>query len=188
MTQLWLVRHGQTAWNIEGRFQGQADPPLNATGWDQARALVPQLVGISFAALYSSDLQRAHTTARVIADSLGLPVNLEPGLREINQGEWEGMLSVDIRERFAEAWLARQRDPLNARAPGGESIAEVAERVWATVDGIVLRHPHRPILLVSHGLALATIICRARGLPLAEAHEYIPDNCAPDVVDWPPPH
>jgi alpha-ribazole phosphatase len=184
VTRLWLVRHGQTAWNLEGRYQGQADPPLNPTGWEQAQALRGQLAGQRFEAVYSSDLQRALTTARVLADSLGLPVRAEPGLREIRLGEWEGLLQSEIETRYAEAWLSRRADPVRARAPGGESAEEVAERVWAAADQIAARHPGGHVLVVSHGLALAALVCRARGLPLERVYEMVPENCQVEVVDW----
>jgi broad specificity phosphatase PhoE len=182
--RLWLIRHGQTAWNLEGRYQGQADAPLNATGWEQARAVAARLAGKRYDAIYSSDLQRALTTAEVIGEAVGLRVRRHPGLREVRLGRWEGMLAVDIQRDYAEAWLARQRDPANARPPGGESAAEVAQRVWAAVDEIVTAHPGGAIIVVSHGLAVATVLCRARGVPLAEVYTLIPDNCQPETVVW----
>jgi alpha-ribazole phosphatase len=181
MTRLWLVRHGQTAWNLEGRHQGQADPPLNATGWEQARALIPRVRGLGIEAIYSSDLERAYTTARVLGEALGLPVRREPGLREINQGAWEGMLADDIRRQYAAEWARRREDPLHARAPGGESVAEVAARVGEVIERIQRDHPGGNVLIVSHGLSLATILCRAKGIPLAEAFDHIPENC--DLVE-----
>ena len=183
----YVLRHGQTDWNLEGRHQGQADPPLNATGWEQARSAAAQLSSIPLEAAYSSDLERARDTARVIADALQLPVQVHTGLREMNQGAWEGMLAADIRRDYADAWAKRQHDPLNAQPPGGESVAQVAERVWRAVDEIVARHPRGPLLIVSHGLSLATIVCRANGAPLSAAFEHIPDNCAPRAVEWPGP-
>jgi 2,3-bisphosphoglycerate-dependent phosphoglycerate mutase len=187
MTQLWLIRHGQTAWNLEGRYQGQADPPLNATGWAQAKSLVARLAGVDFQAIYSSDLQRAHDTAAILAESRGMPVHIHTGLREVRLGAWEGMLAGDIQARFADAWLERQRDPLNARPPGGESLSDVAGRVWDAVNEITRMHRKGPLLLVSHGLALAVVTCRAKDVPLEQAYLKIPDNCTPIVVDWPSP-
>ena len=96
MTEIWIVRHGQTDWNVEGRYQGQADRPLNAVGLAQAQQAAEQLRGRDFAAIYSSDLQRARVTAEIIAGQLGLPVQVDRRLREVNQGEWEGLLTADI--------------------------------------------------------------------------------------------
>ena len=186
MTRLWLIRHGETDWNIEGRWQGQAPhaPPLNAAGRAQSEALVEQLNSHVFDALYSSDLLRAAQTAAIVGARLGLRVQVEPRLREINQGEWEGMLGRDIARVYPAAWAARERDPASARPPSGESVVEVAARAWAAADAITRQHPGGAVLVVSHGLLLATLICRARGLPLRDAHSLIPANARPDIIDW----
>ena len=177
MTQLYLIRHGQTDWNVEGRYQGQTDMPLNAVGRVQAEALAHQLAGTQFKGVYSSE---------VIAASLGLIVQLDRRLREINQGAWEGQLVSDIAANYQAAWGDRTQDPLNARAPGGESVAEVAARLAEAAEAIARAHPVGPVLVVSHGLALATLICQARRRPLAEAYQAIPQNGQPEAIEWPP--
>ncbi|GAB4455272.1 MAG: alpha-ribazole phosphatase [Anaerolineales bacterium] len=184
MTQFCLVRHGQTDWNLEGRYQGQSDVPLNEKGRAQAKALAEQLKGQTFAAIFSSDLMRARDTAEVIANQLGLPVQIEPRLREINQGEWEGVLAADIKARYAEIWSQRTMDPANVRPPGGETVSEVAERVYAALDDIARRYPRENVLVVSHGLSIATAICRVRGIPVGQAYTVIPDNVQPVWMDW----
>jgi alpha-ribazole phosphatase len=184
MTRLILVRHGETDWNVAGRYQGQADPPLNANGQARAKALAAQLAGTRIEAIYSSDLQRARETAEIIARRLGLTVKLDRRLREINQGEWEGLLVTEVTARYPLEWAARENDPLGARAPGGESVVEVAARVWAAADEIARAHPVGPVLIVSHGLALATLLCRVRGVPLQQARDLILDNAKPEMIKW----
>lgn len=185
MTRLWLVRHGQTDWNLQGRYQGQTDPPLNATGVQQAELAAQMLCGRKYAALYSSDLQRARATAEIIGRQLGLEVIVDQRLREVNLGAWEGMLVDDIQAQYPEEWEARQRDRLRFRVPGGgESVMDVAERMWPAVDDLACRHPGQDIILVSHGLALATILCRVQDVPLARARELIPDNAQPNCIVW----
>jgi len=184
MTELWLVRHGLTDWNLEGRYQGQSDAPLNETGMAQARQLAEKLAGVRFEALYSSDLQRARQTADILANHLGLKVRLDHRLREICQGEWEGQLVGDIMSRYAAEVEKRRADPYGARPPGGESVSEVAARVWAAVDDICQRHPAGKVLVVSHGLALATFIARAKGAPLAQVYSLIPENAEAKIVEW----
>jgi alpha-ribazole phosphatase len=186
MTLLYLVRHGQTDWNIEGRYQGQTDLPLNAAGRAQAASLSQQLAGVAFTAAYSSDLRRARETAEILAAPAGLAVQLDRRLREINLGAWEGQLMAEIVSRYPAEWAERLRDPLNARSPGGESVAEVARRTAEAAAAIVLAHPVGPVLVVSHGVALATLLCQARRQPLAEAYQVIPCNGDPEVVAWPP--
>ena len=110
MTPLWLVRHGETDWNLAGRWQGQSPhaPPLNPVGQAQAEALLTQLNGFVFDAVYSSDLLRALQTAEIAAAKLRLPVQIEPRLREINQGKWEGMLGSDVARQYPAEWAARE--------------------------------------------------------------------------------
>jgi broad specificity phosphatase PhoE len=184
MTRLCLVRHGQTDWNLEGRYQGQSDVPLNANGRAQARSLAQQLQGQPFIAVYTSSLQRAKDTADLVAAAVHLPVTPEPRLAEINQGEWEGQLINVIKARYAELWRQRTIDPASVRPPGGETVAEVAGRVYAALNDMAHLYPVGPVLVVSHGLALATVICKVRGLPVGQAYTVIPDNAKPLWVDW----
>ena len=184
MTQLILLRHGVTDWNLTGRYQGQADPPLNAEGRRQAEALANQLAGLRLEAIYSSDLRRAYDTAQTVAARLRLAVTVEPRLREVNQGAWEGMVHADILAQYPQEWAARERDPLHSRPPGGESVVEVATRVWAAAADIAREHPAGLVLVVSHGLALACLLVKAWALPLAEARLHIPENATPIPIVW----
>ncbi len=168
MTDIWLVRHGQTDWNLTGRWQGQAPhaPGLNDMGRAQALALQNQLKDIKISAIYSSDLLRARQTAELIAEPLGLTVTLELRLREINLSVWEGMLSNDVEVQYPQELAERARDPFHTRAPQGESPLEVAERVIAAVDAIATKRQDESVLIVSHGVSLAVIICHAQGVPV----------------------
>lgn len=184
MTQLCLVRHGQTDWNRIGRYQGQSDVPLNANGHAQAASLVAQLKEQTFAAIYASDLMRARETAEPIAKEIGLPVQLDMRLREINQGKWEGQLVDDIKARYADLWAQRTGDPASVRPPGGETVGEVAARVHVALDDIARLHPTGTVLVISHGLSIATAICRTRGIPVGQAYTVIPDNVQPVWMEW----
>ena len=184
---LWLVRHGQTNWNLEGRYQGQADVPLNEAGWAQARALLTEWPARDFAAIYSSDMRRALDTAQLIGAHLNLPVEIDRRLREVGLGLWEGMVVGDIQAKYAAEWLERTSDPLNARPPGGETLAEVAVRAWAAADDLARAHDSREVVVVAHGLTLAAIRVRALSLPLEVAYAHVPDNCRPERVEWTAP-
>jgi broad specificity phosphatase PhoE len=184
MTHLWLVRHGQTDWNLAGRYQGQADPPLNAYGEAQAEAVAAWLEAQPIKAIYCSDLQRARRTAEIIVRRLKAVIQVDPRLREIDLGQWEGMLADDIQVRFPDAWAWRKREPLQATAPGGEALLAVAARVWATADDITRAYPRGVVLVVSHGLALATLLCRARSIPLKQAYHFVPDNTRVEMIEW----
>jgi broad specificity phosphatase PhoE len=184
MSCLCLIRHGQTNWNLEGRYHGQRDVPLNETGRAQARALALQLQDQPFSSIYSSDLQRARETAEIIAEAIHVPIMLEPRLREINQGDWEGQLVETIKDRYTGLWLERIIDPINVRPPRGETVGEVAERVYSALDDIAKIFTTRPVIICSHGLALATVICKYRNLSIRHAYTMIPDNTTPVWVDW----
>ena len=185
MTELWLVRHGQTDWNLTGRWQGQASdaPGLNETGHRQALGVSEKMNGVKISAIYSSDLLRARQTAEAIAVPLGLPVILEPRLREINLGVWEGMASEDIEAQYPQELADRARDPFYTPAPNGESPSEVAERVHKAVNEIADRYRNEPVLIVGHGISLAVIICHAMGFPVGDVYQHIPDNAKPYRVD-----
>lgn len=184
--QLWLVRHGQTDWNLAGRFQGHADVPLNDTGRRQAGDLRHLLSGQRFDALYVSDLKRARQTAEPLIELSRRPPRLDRRLREVHHGSWEGLLRHEIIERFPEIWAERARAPHLARPPGGETIVEVAGRVASAMDEIASRHRGGRVLVVSHGVALATALCRVGRQPLQGVLDQIPSNAEPCVVTWPP--
>lgn len=185
MTEIWLVRHGQTDWNLAGRYQGHLDIPLNEAGLEQARRLAEKLAGETFSAVYCSDLQRARVTAETVAAHLGLAVIPLAGLREINQGDWQGRYLVDVREEFGEPDPSAGEEMLHERAPGGESVAEVAARMKLAADCIAAEHPGGRVLVVTHGLALATLLCQARRIPLQQVYQQIPDNTVVEVINWP---
>jgi broad specificity phosphatase PhoE len=188
MTRFCLVRHGQTAWNLEGRYQGQSDIPLNAAGLEQARELARTLQNVRFDAVYSSDLVRALETANtIIALHDHLQVHVDPRLREINQGEWEGVQIEEIRTQYAHLWQARQVDPVNLRPPGGETVGEVFQRMHSALDEIARLFQGGNVLVVSHGLALATILCFTQGFPIGQAYQHIPDNSVPNWISWQSP-
>jgi broad specificity phosphatase PhoE len=185
MTRVCLVRHGQTDWNLEGRYQGQSDVELNNSGKAQAQKLKDILAGSTFNAVYASDLSRAVETARVIAEPRSLEVNIEARLREINQGEWEGLLVTTIKQHYEKLWHQRFGNPADVRPPGGETVEEVARRVYAALDDITAQYPHGSVLVVSHGLSIATVICKKEHIPVGLAYQRIPENAEPVWVTWP---
>lgn len=179
MARLFLIRHGETDWNVEGRWQGHADVPLNAWGRQQALRMARNLAQRGLIAIYSSDLARARQTAEILAQTVGLPVFLDRRLREIDQGDWEGLLVTEIQARYAMLFQKRCQDPWNIAPPGGESGLQVQTRVLAVINDILYTHPQGNIAVVSHGFALALIIAHYRGQPLSNVWDLIPDNCEP---------
>jgi alpha-ribazole phosphatase len=182
MTTLILIRHGETDWNIEGRYTGQSDIPLNAHGIQQAASLASSLSEEKINAIYSSDLQRASETAEHIRVGSNIPLYLDSRLREIHQGEWEGLHFEEIRKRYRQAWERRKNSPLDVAPPGGETVGEVRLRVLKAVREIINRHSQETIAIVSHGLALAIIKAEANNLPIEVVWDHIPMNASPEYL------
>ena len=160
-----LIRHGQSTWNREHRIQGQLDPPLSEEGRSQAERLGHRLAGRRFAGFYSSDLKRAFETAQAIGAATGLQAEPTPGLREIYLGEWEGLRTEELAQRFPEAWARWTEDPDWDHVAGGEGSALFEARVASTLDGILERHPHGDVLVVTHGGLIQVELHRIFGRP-----------------------
>ena len=151
VTRVLAIRHGETAWNVDTRIQGQLDIPLNLTGRSQARRLALALADEDIDAVYSSDLLRALETARAVSAGSGRAIVTDTGLRERGFGEFEGMTFKEIEERWpeqSERW--RRRDP--AFGPrGGEVLADFYARCVDTVTRLAGAHPGQTIAVVAHG-------------------------------------
>ena len=177
-TTIVLARHGETDWNRDGRFQGQADPPLNEHGREQARQLGDQLAGQRFAALYTSPLRRAHETAEIVAGRLGLAVEPVHDLQEIDVGSWSGLTRDEVASRFPAAyqrWLA-----FVAGWDDGESYDDLAQRVVPAVLRLANRHPGDRLLVVTHGGPIRVLQAHAEGLTYGESRRRssVLANCA----------
>lgn len=170
-TELILVRHGETAWNRQRRMQGQTDTPLSDIGRAQAKALGQRLATRSFAALYSSDLERAWETAAAIAQACGHNIVSEPRLRERTFGIFEGLTYEEMTQRYpAEHARFSQREPDYA-VPGGESPRQFFERSLACLDAIARAHAGETVVAVTHGMVLDTLYRAANNLPLQVKRE-----------------
>jgi broad specificity phosphatase PhoE len=160
MTVVVLVRHGATEWNESKRAQGQADIPLSARGHAQAKEIARELAGLDIAAVYSSDLVRAVDTARAIAAEHDLEVSVDPGFREVDQGEWTGLTTSEIKARWPELWGPARH--YTAR-PGGESPAHVRERALGALARVARAHPDETVVVVSHGGTIRWLSAEALG-------------------------
>ena len=183
-TRFVLIRHGETDYNAEGRWQGaRSDPPLNATGRAQSEAIADTLAGRSIDALYTSPQLRARETAGTVARRLGLePVVLED-LREMDHGEWEGRTRAEILARWAPEFEAFEADPLHVRRPGGDSYGDLADRVWPVLDRLAERHRGKTVALVTHGGPVRLILSRVLDRPLTERGEFGVDNASVFTVE-----
>jgi len=164
---LILVRHGETDWNRTGRCQGISDVVLNDNGRKQALELGLCLKGEKISAVYSSDLARAISTAEEIARHHGLIVEIDSDLREMDQGDFEGLLFTEIRERYAEIMSEWRDNPETLRIPSGETLAEVRERALRAFERLSGRHDGETIVAVSHNLTITTLLCEFTGVGLS---------------------
>lgn len=180
--RLCLVRHGETAWNTERRLQGHIDIPLNDNGLAQAEATARSLSGHAFAALYSSDLQRARQTAAAITRRHGLDAAHDARLRERHYGFFQGLTYDEAERRHPEFYRRfKARDPALAFPECGESLGAFAARVRAALDDIVGRHVGETVLVVTHGgvLDIAHRIVAAK--PLDSVRDFAIPNAA---LNW----
>jgi broad specificity phosphatase PhoE len=166
VTEFLLVRHGESEWNREGRWQGHADPPLSDEGRRQARALAETLAPVEPTAVYTSDLARARETGEIVAERLGLPLRAMPALREIDVGEWQGLTRAEIEERYPGA--------ADRGWEQGETQEELAARVLPALLEISRDHPRDRVVVVAHGGPVRTVAAQAAGLSALEHRRLHP--------------
>ncbi len=160
-----LVRHGETIWNQENRWQGQADTPLSQTGYDQARQLARrfQNEGQRVQALYTSDLRRARNTADILGQALGVRPIEATAWREMDIGTWSGLTTAEVATRHAEEW-ARLRQGEDLPRGGGETFAQFQGRLVQSSQQFIRDHRGAQILVVTHGGAVRAFLLHCRGL------------------------
>ncbi len=183
---LYLLRHGETDWNVEQRIQGVSDTALNEVGVAQAEALACALRGCSIACVYTSPLRRARRTAEIVARALDAPLLEEAGIAELNQGELEGAAFRHLHQTHPEFMEVWQNHPAEARMPGGESLPELQERAWAAMECLLEAHESEVIAAVSHNLAIITILCNILGAELNGFRRLRQHNAAMNIVEHTP--
>ena len=172
---LFVFRHGETDWNREGRLQGHTDTSLNATGLAQAKALAEQLRAHRLEAVLSSDLLRARTTARIVAETIGLPLFTESGLREVDVGAAEGLLWAEAKTRFGEGLTERWYSDGGVAFPGGETGIATRTRGLAGLRRFTATHSYRRIGVSTHGAMVRQLMRHALppGSPPASARNTV---------------
>lgn len=185
MTEFVLIRHGETDWNRERRFQGQSDPPLNATGLGQAERLARRLAAEPADVFVSSDLQRARQTAAALARAWAREPELRPGLREQAFGRLEGLTAPVIQERHPQLWARWLEHRADFALPdGGESLVAFSARVLADLHELAQRHAGRRIAVVTHGGVLDMVWRAAKGLPLDGLRQCDIPNTGVNRLQW----
>ena len=178
-----LLRHGQTPMSVQKRYAGRTDAPLTDTGVQQAAAAAKRLAQAGIAAIVSSPLQRTVRTAEEVSAATGVPVVTDDGFRETDFGAWEGLTFAEVRERWPSemtAWLA---DP-SVAPPGGESFAQVSERVTAALHRVLAGRERQTVLIVSHVTPIKTLVAAALLAPPPALFRMHLDVAALCEIDW----
>lgn len=181
-THVVLLRHGRTAWNQELRWQGQTDIPLDEVGLQQAAAAAEVLAELEIAKIVSSPLQRARVTAQLLSDRRGVPVEVDPRLRETDGGLWEGMTQAEIRAQYNDELIAWFGDAAAPAGINGETRHQIAARFHAAVEHHVV--PNETIVIATHGGVARAGILSLLNLPLDNVGVFkVLYNCGWAVLD-----
>jgi broad specificity phosphatase PhoE len=157
-TEIFLVRHGQTGANVEGYYTGRSDEDLNELGYRQAHRLSSRMAELPISAIYTSPLQRACTTARIIAEPHRLEIVPLPDLTEIQLGDWQGMNANEIRLGWSKLWQQWRTDPSELRLPDGESYDEATERAVRSFKAIIIDNKNKHVVIVTHDAIIKVLI------------------------------
>nr|WP_297573698.1 histidine phosphatase family protein [uncultured Peptostreptococcus sp.] len=184
MNTYYLVRHGQTIWNTQGRTQGHGNSPLTDLGLAQAKNLAKYLKEYPIDMIYCSDLGRAVETAEIIANELGLDLKPTPALREMGFGEWEGMPIPKIKEKYPDLLYLWRNEPDKADIPGGETLHIVKEREDRLIDELNEKYQNKHILLISHSVTVRVMLLSFLDAPLSNLYRIKQDNTALNIVEF----
>lgn len=184
MTRLILIRHGESTWNLTGRYQGNIDTELSERGVQQAACVSERLKDVSLDAIYSSPLRRAFHTAIAVALPHSLDIQVDEDLIEIDHGAWNGLLKEEVEKRYGpllERWL---QTPSRVKMPGGESLGDVARRVQKALGRIAAAHPQGAVAICSHDAVLKTIVALSLGMDLDNFWGIRLDNASITIIDY----
>ena len=178
VTQIIVLRHGETAWNVEGRYQGHLDSPLTAPGVAQSKAVARRLRALQFSALYSSDLGRARQTADLVGAATGHAIQLESGLRERHLGLFQGILKEEVPSRFPREFDDFRRAGPDYVIPEGESARQRYQLITACLEQLASRHAGETVVVVAHGGTLSVLLRYVLGIPLEIPRRFRVTNAA----------
>jgi len=184
MTSIYLVRHGQTAWNKEEIFRGRTDIPLDEIGLKQAELAGQYFKGMEIHAIFSSPLSRAWQTAEKIAEFHNLKVQPLQGIVDMSFGNWEGHPHQEIRQNDSKTYRQWVETPHLVRLPGGEGLDDVRVRAMASLEEVIQRHPVKTLVLVSHRVVNKVIICGILGLDNSHFWQITQDPTAINLIQY----
>lgn len=184
MKRLYLVRHGESEWNILKKIQGQRDTLLTKKGIKQAEKIANRLSNEKIDNIYSSDLKRAFKTAEVIGNKLKLKVNSDKNFREINFGSWEGITKKDLIERHYEKYLLWMKEPHKLKLEDAETLSDLQKRTMEGINRISELNPNKNILVVSHSAAIKTIIIELLEMDISYFSKMSLDNVSLSIIEF----
>lgn len=184
MTKLYLVRHGETAWNAQNKVQGNMDTELNDLGIMQAEFVAARLAKENIDALYTSSLKRAKATAQKIAEQTKLEVNELHEFKEICLGPWEGLTINEINERYTEDYKIYRESPSDFNMPGAETFMQVSERFCNAINNIIVQNSNKNIVIVSHGAAIKAAIISILGIDIIHYNKFRIDNASISILNF----
>jgi alpha-ribazole phosphatase len=182
--RLYLIRHGEVERAADARLIGRTDVPLSIRGIEQANKLAESLTGARLSAVYSSDLQRARSTAEIIAAKNALTVKVDEAWREIDMGQWEGLTMKRIYDESPEVVTQLFADPSSFQYPGGESFTAFTTRIQHALADLLSKHANERIALVTHGGVCRLIIGNVLGVPPNNWLRLAQDYCCLNVIEW----
>ena len=184
MTSIYLVRHGQTAWNKEEIFRGRTDVPLDETGLKQAELVGQYFKGMEIQGIYSSSLSRAWQTAQKVAEFHNLGVQPLQGILDMSFGNWEGRPHQEIREYESKTYRQWVETPHLVRLPGGEGLDDVKVRAMTAMEEVILNHPGKTLILVTHRVVNKVLICAILGLDNSHFWQIAQDTTAINLIQY----
>ncbi|WP_129597115.1 histidine phosphatase family protein [Anaerophilus nitritogenes] len=184
MTRLYLVRHGQTKWNLEFRAQGSKNIELTEKGKLQASLLAEKMNKYKIDCIYSSNLDRAYETALTLGEKVGIPVSKIDDLREMSFGDWEGLTMNEIQKTYESHYTVWRDQPHQAQIPGGETLVDVQKRALEAVHDIIKENEGKNIVIVSHGVAIKSILLGIMDIDLSNFYKISLDNTCINIIDF----
>ncbi len=184
MLRIILLRHGETTWNIEGRYQGQEDTPLSERGMAQGKAAALALKDVHIDHAISSPLSRSYDTCQMAASYHHINVQKDVRLIEINHGLWEGIHAEEIKEAYPKEFHLWHTHPEKVQMPHGENLEDVRRRVREAFDEYTKTYEGETILVAAHDAVNKAILCDLLGLPMSHFWQIKQDNACINVVEY----
>ena len=183
-TKLYILRHGESEWNVLGKVQGQEDTSLTDRGREQAKKAAERLAEEEIDIIYSSDLKRAYDTAKAVGTELDLEVNKLSSIREIHFGIWQGLDLKTIRERYEDDYILWRKEPQNLKIENGETLQAVQDRAVKDIKKLVEENSGKNILLESHGTAIKTFIIGLLDMDMSSYCKFTIGNTGISIIEF----